>query len=116
MIVRVWHARALASNAARYERHFRDEVARKLASIPGYQGAELLGRLESGVMHIVVQTRWDSMESVRTFAGQDLDRAVVEPAAQAWLSDFDDRVRHYELIVSSAPSAPADASIHGPTS
>ena len=101
MIVRTWQARALESNAPHYEQHFRTEVAHRLASIPGFQGAELLKRIEAGVALIVVQTRWDSMDSVRKFAGEDPERAVVEPAAKAVLTEFDDRVRHFEVVVAT---------------
>ena len=101
MIVRTWQARALEQNASHYEQHFRTEVTHKLASIPGFQGAELLKRIEAGVALIVVQTRWDSMESVRKFAGDDPERAVVEPAAKAVLTEFDDRVRHFEVVVAT---------------
>ena len=34
-----------------------------------------------------------------TFAGASVDKAVVEPAAAAALADFDDMVRHYEVLV-----------------
>ena len=45
-------------------------------------------------MRFVVQTRWADMESVRAFAGEDLDVAVVPPAAQAVLTRYDQRVEH----------------------
>jgi heme-degrading monooxygenase HmoA len=97
----MWQARALESNAPRYEQHFKTEVAHTLAAIPGFRGAELLKRIDAGVAFIVVQTRWDSMDAVRKFAGADPERAVVEPAAQAVLSEFDDRVRHYEVVAAA---------------
>jgi hypothetical protein len=39
------------------------------------------------------------MEAVRRFAGDEPERAVVEPAARAVLSDFDESVRHYEVVL-----------------
>ncbi len=38
------------------------------------------------------------MEAIRAFAGPAVDKAVVEPGAVAALDDFDDTVRHYEVI------------------
>ena len=38
------------------------------------------------------------MNVIRVFAGNDVDRAVVEPGAVAALVDFNDRVQHYEVI------------------
>jgi len=98
MIVRMWKAQAREANAAKYEQHFRTEVTHKLQAIPGFRGAELLRRTDNGIVHLVVQTRWDSMEVVRQFSGDDPGRAVVEPAARAVLLHFDEHVEHFEVV------------------
>lgn len=36
--------------------------------------------------------------AIKNFAGNEIDDAVVEPAAMAALTDFDKRVQHYEVI------------------
>ena len=100
MIARIWRARALEQNAQIYKKHFRGEVVHKLADIPGFRSAELLCRQEDGVVDLLVQTRWDSMEAVRKFAGESYEQAVVEPAARAVLLDFDDKVQHFEVFAS----------------
>jgi hypothetical protein len=47
-----------------------------------------------------VTTMWfDWMASVREFAGDDPEVAVVLPAARALLTRFDDRSDHYEVQV-----------------
>jgi hypothetical protein len=43
-------------------------------------------------------TLWDSLASIRAFAGDSLESAVVEPEARAVLSSFDDFVTHYEVV------------------
>jgi hypothetical protein len=45
-------------------------------------------------------TLWDSMETLRKFAGADPAVAVVEPEARAVLAEFDDFATHYELAYS----------------
>jgi hypothetical protein len=40
---------------------------------------------------------FDSIEAVRTFAGEDYEAAVVPPKARALLSRFDARSQHYEV-------------------
>jgi heme-degrading monooxygenase HmoA len=49
-------------------------------------------------VEFVVFTYWRSMEAVRAFAGPSPERAVVEPGAIAALIDYDEAVRHYEVI------------------
>ena len=55
----------------------------------------------------MVQTLWDSMDAIRTFAGPHPERAVVEPAAAAVLLRFDKPVDHYEVL--SAPVSTKDS-------
>jgi len=38
------------------------------------------------------------MDSVRAFAGPNIEKAVVEPGAVAVLIEFDAEVRHYDVI------------------
>jgi hypothetical protein len=42
---------------------------------------------------------FDAMESVREFAGDDPEAAVVLPEAQALLARFDARSQHYDVKV-----------------
>jgi hypothetical protein len=41
--------------------------------------------------------RFDSLDAVRGFAGEEYEVAVVPPAARLLLSRFDARSAHYEL-------------------
>ena len=54
-------------------------------------------RLDERIEFLVL-TRWQSIEAIRGFAGSDISKAVVEPAAAAALLDFDASVQHYEVI------------------
>lgn len=38
------------------------------------------------------------MEAIRKFAGAEPEKAVVEPAARAAPTGFDDSVTHYEMV------------------
>jgi heme-degrading monooxygenase HmoA len=69
-----------------------------LRAIAGHRGAYLLRRAVDGAVELVVLTIWDSMESVRKFAGDEPEKAVVEPEARAVLTSFDDYVTHFEVI------------------
>ncbi len=39
------------------------------------------------------------MDAIEAFAGQDITKAVVPPAAQALMVRYDDRAVHYEMVV-----------------
>jgi heme-degrading monooxygenase HmoA len=101
MIVRTWRGRATGQNGDAYVRHLRDSVFPKLGGLAGHEGALLLRRDLEGEVEFLVLTLWASMEAVKGFAGDDPERAVVEPAARAVLSDFDATVAHYEVALNA---------------
>jgi heme-degrading monooxygenase HmoA len=107
MIVRMWQAQATAANAEAYERFVTTQVFTRLPEIDGHRGAYLLKRPIGDQVEYVVVTLWDSADAIRSFAGDVIDRAVVEPGARAVLSSFDDTVRHFELAYGDCP-APQD--------
>lgn len=99
MIARMWRGQAKAANADAYERFVTTKVFAELPAIPGHRGAYLLKRAmdSGGEVEFIAVTLWESLDSIRGFAGDAIDRAVVEPEARAVLSSFDDFVRHFEL-------------------
>jgi hypothetical protein len=106
MIVRMWRGQAKAANADAYERFVTTKVFAELPAIAGHRGAYLLKRpIENGnEVEFIAVTLWESLATIRGFAGDDIDRAVIEPDARAVLSSFDDVVRHFELA-HAAPCA-----------
>ena len=50
-------------------------------------------------IEFVVLTFWDALESVRAFAGDDIEAAVVPLEVRRVLTSFDERVVHYELAI-----------------
>lgn len=67
--------------------------------VPGYLGADLLRRDGDSEIAFITITRFESLDSVRAFAGEDYELAVVEPEARRLLSRFDERSEHYEVVI-----------------
>lgn len=99
MVERVWSARATTRDAAAaYAAYFRRVVLPELRAVPGYRGVRLLRRDLRGGAEIVVATRWESLEAIRGFAGDDIERAVVHDEAAALFSDYDHTALHFEVV------------------
>jgi mannose-6-phosphate isomerase-like protein (cupin superfamily) len=99
MITRRWRGwTTTRGNADAYVTHFEGSVRPRLDALDGFLGASL-ERVpgDGGRTEIVVVTRWDSMDAIRAFAGDDIDAAQVEPEARAVLDDFDEQVTHGEV-------------------
>ena len=99
MISRVWHGRTARENADAYEELLRTEILPGIERVPGYRGASLLRRDVDDEVEFVTITRFDSLDSVREFAGEDYELAVIEPEARRLLSTFDERSAHYETVI-----------------
>jgi heme-degrading monooxygenase HmoA len=99
VIARVWSARTTHDRAPRYAAYLRTHVFAELHALEGYERAELLQRDLAGDVEVQVVTYWRSIDAVRRFAGADVEAAVVTDMAASMLSDYDRRVRHYEIVL-----------------
>ncbi len=99
-VVRHWSARASESQLPKYLDHFSKNVLPELRRVNGYLGATVSVHRTDSEAEILVETTWRSLEAIRNFAGADLEAAVVPEEAAALLTNFDRRVRHYEIALS----------------
>ena len=99
MISRLWRGWTTPQNADAYEHLLRTDVFPGIVArrIPGFQGIQLLRRNVEGETEFVTIMWFDSLDSVRAFAGNDYERAVVPLAARQLLRRFDERSAHFEL-------------------
>jgi heme-degrading monooxygenase HmoA len=104
-IVRVWGGFGTETGVERYCReHFPNSVLPHLRSIDGFIEVRVMTRKGRDETEVVVATTWDSIESVKAFAGEDYEKAVVEPVVRELLNRFDDRVAHFTVALSESPS------------
>ncbi|MEU4424407.1 antibiotic biosynthesis monooxygenase [Actinoplanes sp. NPDC024001] len=104
MIARTWRGWATTSTADDYQHHYDTAVAEHLRRVPGFRGAHLLRRHDGDEVLFTSVTFFASMDDVRAFAGEDPERAVVEPAARRALTRWDERVTHDEVAVALPPA------------
>jgi heme-degrading monooxygenase HmoA len=67
----------------------------------GFQSGLVLRRDVGEESEYVLVTLWDSMESIRGFAGPEADRAVYYPEDDRYFPQYERRplVTHYEVLV-----------------
>ena len=99
MIARTWRGRAALQSSDAYPTHFSDAVLPALRRIDGFLGAHLLRQEHADHVEFQVLTFWQSLDAIRTFAGDDYRKAVVEPEAAAALVSYDTTVEHYEVML-----------------
>ncbi|SRR6266511_3853795 len=102
MITRVWHGWTSADNANADEELLRTKILPGIHNVEGYLGAGLLRRSVGDEVEFITLTRFDSLDAVRAFAGDDYERAVIVDEAHRLLSRFDERSAHYETVLERA--------------
>jgi antibiotic biosynthesis monooxygenase (ABM) superfamily enzyme len=95
MTTRVWRGWTSAENAEAYKRFLLTELFPTMADIDGFQGAEVLTRPDGDEVEFVTLTRFDSLDAVRAFAGDDYETPVLEPRALELLARYEKRALHY---------------------
>ena len=101
MIARIWHGWTAPASADRYEHLLKDEifVGIEKRRIRGFQSIRLFRRDVGSEVEFVTLMLFDSLDSVREFAGEDYEAAVVPATARTLLHRFDARSQHYEVRV-----------------
>jgi antibiotic biosynthesis monooxygenase (ABM) superfamily enzyme len=99
MISRVWHGWTAPEKADAYEALLRTKIFPWIERVHGYRGGFLLRRDLGAEVEFVTITRFESLEAVKSFAGEDYETAVVLPEADALLARYDARSAHYETVV-----------------
>jgi heme-degrading monooxygenase HmoA len=103
MIARFWSARTTPALSDAYLHHFEQAVQPQLQRLDGFLGVTICTRPVLGAVEILVTTYWKSFAAIDAFAGADREAAVVAAEAAALLTDFDKRVRHYEVALAEFP-------------
>jgi antibiotic biosynthesis monooxygenase (ABM) superfamily enzyme len=96
MITRLWRGWTASDNADDYEQFLLTELFPQMREIPGFRGADVLRRVEQDEVAFVTLTRFDTLDAIRAFAGEEYETPVLEPTARALLSRYDQRAQHFE--------------------
>ena len=98
MISRQWRGIAKKSAADLYVVHLHADTFPRLSTIPGFLDASILRRTVQDGVEFLIVTRWESIEAIQRFAGENPDHAVVPETVQSMMVSYDHVVAHYEVV------------------
>ena len=98
MIARIWHGTTTVERADDYLRFVRGRAIPEYSKVPGNIGAYVLRRIEGGQAHFLTVSFWDSMNSVREFAGDPPEKAKYYAEDNDFLLELEPNVTHYEAF------------------
>jgi heme-degrading monooxygenase HmoA len=104
MIARIWHGVVPAEKSDEYLENQRNHGIADYKATEGNKGVFIMTRAEHGVMHFLLLTLWDSMDSIRKFAGEDVEKARYYPDDKDYLVELEPYVKHYDVLIEGLKS------------
>lgn len=103
MIARTWHGITPAAKADAYYDYLEESGVREYRRTKGNLGVYVLRRVTGDRADFLLISLWDSYDSIRAFAGSDLEKARYFPKDRDFLLEFEPNVTHYDVL--AAPKA-----------
>ena len=86
MIVRMWHVRVPRVKAQRYREFLNEHAIPDYRSVAGNISVYVLERRDGEVTHFSTLSFWQSMASIRAFAGEVVETAKYYPKTKTFSS------------------------------
>ncbi len=98
MIVRAWHGKSPESLGDEYADYIKKTGVKAYRTTEGNRGVYLLRRAEKGAAEFLLLSLWDSLASLKRFAGLDVEKAFYFPDDDKYLLEKEEYVTHYEVL------------------
>ena len=104
VIARAWHGKTVKAKADEYQQILVSAI-RKFPTLKGNLGYQMMG-IDGGpdgdeYVEFQVISYWDSLESIKAYAGADTKRTRDLPQDKDFLVKMEPLVRNYELVVNA---------------
>jgi hypothetical protein len=96
MIARVWHGAVPLEKSEQYLTLMRTVAIPDYQRVPGNKLALVLQRNEGEAAHFTTFTLWESIESIKAFAGDDIGPAKYYDFDASFLVELEPLVRHFD--------------------
>ncbi len=106
MICRMWRGWTKSENADAYDGYLKNELfphLRRDLTQHGYRGYSVLRLNRGGEEEFVTMVWFESLEAVKSFAGERYEVPVISEKAHQLLTRYADRCDHYTLSGSQWP-------------
>lgn len=98
MIARVWRGATKPEHADAYEAMLKPELLPGLSKVPGYRGSYFLRRDLDLEVEFVTIIFWESLDSLKGYAGDDYEVSIIPEERRQYLSKHQERAEHFEVI------------------
>ncbi|MFN6570265.1 antibiotic biosynthesis monooxygenase family protein [Dendronalium sp. ChiSLP03b] len=99
VVARIWHGKTLTSKAAEYYDYLKEAGIKKIESIPGNLGAQVLRLTDGKITEFTVISYWESRDAIRAFAGNDIEKVRSLPKDNEYLIEPETKVKHFDVLL-----------------
>jgi hypothetical protein len=100
-IARTWHGRVPAAKADAYHAYMLRTGIADYRATPGNRGVLVQRHIKGDVAHFTLTTLWDSIDSIKAFAGEQYERARFYPDDDDYLLEREPLVSHAEVLLAA---------------
>ncbi len=97
-IMRLWHGKVAIDKADEYEKFMIEKAAPDYGSVDGLLKLYFQRRNENTIAHFLLVTIWDSLESIKKFAGAEPELAKYYPEDDNFLLEKEKHTSLYEVF------------------
>lgn len=99
VVARVWHGRTPAAKADEYYEYLREAGVKKILGIEGNLGVQVFRRTEGDVTEFTVISYWESLDAIRRYAGDDIEKTRHLPRDPEYLLELEPTVKHHQVVL-----------------
>jgi heme-degrading monooxygenase HmoA len=99
VITRMWHGMTKIEHTDEYLNFLETSGISDYKKTEGNLSIEVWRRKENDVCHFWTVTKWNSIENIKKFAGEDYEKARYYPEDKKYLLEFEVKVIHYETYI-----------------
>ena len=98
MIARIWRGRTKKENADVYWKFLTQNAEDDCRHTKGNHGVSVYKRIIGDYAEFLFISFWESLEAVKNYAGDDIDKAHYFPEDLKYVIDPPTHVEHYEVF------------------
>ncbi len=98
MIARIWHGKTNIANLEAYTEFLKQVAIPDYKKTLGFKELSFLRNVNGDEAHFTLITYWEDLEVIKNFAGEDFEKAKYYPEDAAFLLEFEEYVKHFEVF------------------
>lgn len=97
MIARIWKGKTNEADSSKYFEYLKSTGLKDYQETAGNKGVMVLQNTDRGVTEFTLISFWDSYESIRMFAGDNINVPVYYQEDTKFLLELEKKVLHYDV-------------------